>query len=341
MKDRKLIAYCLTENLGTMKEEDVLALDGIHIAFGLIEEGAVYWKEKAGKKDMERIRGIHPEIRLILSVGGWAADGFSQAAQTGDGRRRLAESLVMLTEEYGFDGIDIDWEYPCSDKAGIHAAPEDKENFTLLLGEIRSLLDELSGDKTLSIAAGALKKYIENTQMKAVAELLDYVQLMTYDFCGGWDAVTGHHACLYGYGEGTASCEESIRLFTEAGVPAEKIVMGAAFYSREWEGVAEGRPGSAAAAGGCVHSYDEIIALCENPEYGYRKYWDDTAKAAYLYNGNTFISYEDEQALACKAEYVRNHKLYGMMYWEYGQDKTYTLTGFLRKELNGEKFTNS
>lgn len=332
----KLIAYCLTENLGTMKEADILALDSVHIAFGLIEDGEVYWKEKDGKRNMERIRAIHPGIRLILSVGGWAADGFSQAAQTKEGRRKLAESLIRLTEEYGFDGIDIDWEYPCLDKAGIHAAPEDKENFTLLLGEIRGLLAKLGEYKTLSIAAGALKAYIESTQMREVAELLDYVQLMTYDFCGGWDAVTGHHACLYANEEGAANCEESIRLFTAEGVPAQKLVLGAAFYSREWTGVTEGRAGSAAAAGGGVHSYDEIVTLCENPESGYRRYWDDTAKAAYLYNGDTFISYEDEEALACKAEYVRHHKLYGMMYWEYGQDKTYTLTGFLRKRLDGE-----
>lgn len=333
MTGKKLIAYCLTENLGTMKEQDIMALDSIHIAFGLIKEGEAYWKETEGRGSMERIRRVHPGIKIVLSVGGWEADGFSQAAGTQEGREVFARSLIALTEQYGFDGIDIDWEYPCSDEAGISAMPEDKENFTLLLKEIRKGLFQFEEYKTLSIAAGALKTYLEGTEMKKVAELLDYVQLMTYDFCNGGDKVTGHHACLYGYGENVAGSDAIIRLFIEEGVPAEKIVMGAAFYSREWIGAGDKKPGTPVKGGGMIHSYDEILELIRDSRSGFKKYWDNRAKAAYLYNGDAFISYEDEQALSYKAEYVKEHNLYGLMYWEYGQDKTYTLTGFLRNSL--------
>ena len=237
-------------------------------------------------------------IKLVLSIGGWEADGFSQAAATEEARKKWAASVVSLVENYGFDGIDIDWEYPCSDKAGIKASPADKDNFTLLLREMREQLDGFLNYKSLSIAAGALKSYLMDTNMKEVSELLDYVQLMTYDLCGGWDAVTGHHAALYPYKAGAANSDEIIRLFAGAGVPMEKIVMGAAFYSREWRGAADENPGSPVKGEAPSRSYGEIHTLCTNPSLGYKGYWDDRAKAAYLYNGDIFVSYENEAALA-------------------------------------------
>lgn len=334
MAAKKLIAYCLTENLPLMREKDIEALDCIHIAFGLMRDGEVYWEEKHAKADINRIRAVHPDIRVVLSVGGWSADGFSEAAETDKGRKRWAGSVVRLAEEYGFDGIDVDWEYPCSDKAGIRAIPEDRQNFTLLLEETRDQLSRLSSTKTLSIAAGAQKTYLEQTDMRAVSPLLDYVQLMTYDLCGEGDYVTGHHAGLFSYGEGTPNSDEIIRLFVQAGVPYEKLVMGAAFYSREWRGVEEAGPGKPARETGQVYSYHEIVESLKRGEAHYRKFWDDDAKAAYLYNGSSFVTYEDARALQYKAKYVREHGMYGMMYWEYGQDRTYRLTRFLREQLD-------
>lgn len=334
MGEKKLIAYCLTRNLGAMTEDDIRALDSIHIAFGLNHDGEVYWAETHGAEDIARIRSIHPGIQIVLSIGGWEADGFSQAAETEESRKKWAQSVMKLTEKYGFDGIDVDWEYPCSDKGGIRAIPEDKENFTLLLKEMREQLSTLKEYKTLSIAAGALKSYIADTNMKEVAELLDYVQMMSYDLFGGWDMVTGHHAGLYASGEGVTNSHDIIQLFVKEGVPIEKIVMGAAFYTREWKGVQEGRAGSPVKCASGNHTYDEVLMLIADEKSGYKKYWDDKAKAAFVYNGDHFMSYEDEEALAYKAEYVNEKGLYGMMYWEYGQDGTHTLTKYLRDKLS-------
>lgn len=334
MRERKLIGYCFTDTLGKMKKEDIEALDGVNIAFGLIKNGEAYWKEKTGKQDIARMRQMNPDIKVMLSIGGWEADGFSQAAETKEGRKLFAASAVKLAEEYGFDGIDIDWEYPCSDKAGIRAIPEDKENFTLLLQELRDHLNRMEGYRTLSIAAGALKSYVENTHMKEVSELLDYVQLMTYDLYGGWDVVSGHHAGLYAPESGGVCSHEAVEFFAEAGVPYEKMVMGAAFYSRGWIGVKEAKAGSPVSGSGDIYSYSEICHLLETGKKKFEKLWDDKAKAAYLYNGSDFVSYEDERALEYKAEYVQDKNMYGMMYWEYGLDKTFTLTRFLRKCLD-------
>lgn len=93
--------------------------------------------------------------------------------------------------KYDLDGIDIDWEYPCNDAAGIGADPRDKENFTALLATLREYLGK---DRIVSIAVGASQRCIADTQMDKVAEIVDYVQLMTYDMVDGTRA--GHHAAL-------------------------------------------------------------------------------------------------------------------------------------------------
>ncbi len=134
MNEKKVIGYVGTRNLGQMREEDIRKLDVINIAFGHIRENETVWEEGAGKeKDLERIRRIHPEIKIILSIGGWSADGFSQAAMTEDTREKAAKSAAALVAAYKLDGIDIDWEYPCFALAGIAADMRDKENFTLFL----------------------------------------------------------------------------------------------------------------------------------------------------------------------------------------------------------------
>lgn len=339
MNTYRMIAYCETGNLPFMTEEDIKRLDGIHIAFGLIEDGLVVWEQKTAGEEIRRIRTVNPEVKIILSIGGWAADGFSQAACSVQGREKLAASAVAILREAELDGLDIDWEFPGMSDAGIESRPEDKENFTLLLQEFRCQLDGCSGYKTLSIAASGLSSYVEYTNMQKVQEYLDYVQLMTYDFHCGFHVITGHLGNLYPYTAepGAANADETIRLFVKAGVPIEKIVMGAAFYGRIWEGVPDVNNGlgqKAAGPGEKFIGYHEADELARTGKDGYRYYFDEEARASYLFNGNTFITYEDKKALEAKAEYVRQKGMYGMMYWEYRQDATHSLTGYFHECLN-------
>ncbi|MFI3175996.1 MAG: glycosyl hydrolase family 18 protein [Eubacteriales bacterium] len=333
---KQLLGYCETKYLHCMTESDIRILDGIHIAFGLInEEGKVYWQ--ADRESMKRIRQIHPNIKLILSIGGWAADGFSQAASSEEGRVELARSAVALLVEEGLDGLDLDWEYPCIDAGEIQALPEDKENFTLLLAEFRRQLDELDTYKSLSIAAGALDIYLESTNMADVVQYLDYVQLMTYDFHCGASETSGHLANLYpSKTEPEApNADYAIQAFVKSGVPKNKLVMGAAYYGRVWTHVENKNDGLGVLVSPSNHThmkYNEIIELLEK-DPSYKRYYDEDAKACYLYNGDTFITYEDKDTLRHKLDYVLENELYGMMFWEYEQDETHTLTGFLKKGL--------
>lgn len=336
----KLIGYVGTRDLSAIKEEDIRCLDVINIAFGQVQDACVVWAGQSSRPALERIRRVHPGVKILLSVGGWGADGFSQAALTARGRESMAESAAALVTEYGLDGIDIDWEYPGMALAGIGANAKDRENFTLLLQAVREGLDAAGSGYLLTIAAGGDSYFTRQTNMEEAAGFLDYVQLMTYDLQGGFQKVTGHHAALY---PGACSlfdacADKAVKAFLEAGVPAEKLVIGVPFYSRKWEGVKGGVPGlgqEAETVGGYGPDYGSLAADYINKN-GFTRYWDREALSPYLFDGSTFISYEDEESMAHKVRYAGEKGLGGIMYWEYRCDGTGTLTGFLRRELDRE-----
>ena len=169
MNKKKVIGYVGTRDLGRMREEDIRKLDVINIAFGHIRENETVWEDGTGtEENLERIRRIHPEIRIILSICGWCADGFSQAAMTEGSREKAAKSAAELVAAHKLDGIDIDWEYPCFALAGIAADMRDKENFTLFLAKLRQELDALGEGKMLTIAAGGDTYFTLHTDLSLI-----------------------------------------------------------------------------------------------------------------------------------------------------------------------------
>lgn len=335
----KLIGYVDTGDLKEVTVDDVNNLDVINIAFGHIRQGRAEWNHPECKAVLSRIKSQNPEIKILLSIGGWSAGGFSEAAMTEEGRKRLAASAVDIVQEYDLDGLDIDWEYPCFRVAGIDGCKKDKENFTLLIEALRNTLDKAEGKKyLLTIAAGGDEYFTVCTEMDKVQKYLNYVQVMTYDLKGGFLTFTGHHTSLYSNQRDLfpASADKAVECFLRAGVPKEKLVIGAAYYSRVWKkvpNVDHGLHQMAGTTGGYGPAYHRLVRDYINKN-GYTRYWDDEAKAPYLFNGKNFISYDDEESLKAKAEYVAEKGLLGIMYWEYGCDATHTLTGWLRKQLD-------
>lgn len=328
-----VLAYSMDPGLKLFTPEDLQALTHINLAFGLVKNGLLDMGGLPSIGLCKRFREWNPDIRLVLSVGGWGAGGFSAMAMTDAGRKAFAQSCREALDEHGLDGIDIDWEYPCSDQAGIDADPRDRENFTLLLAELRKAI----GTKSLSIAAGAGKYFIDGTEMEKVAQIVDYVQIMTYDMRNGFTREAGHHASLRASdGDTSGLCTvDMVDLFHRAGVPMEKLVIGAAFYSRRWTGVRNENHGllqPAESTGQGGPGYSDITR--EFIEKGrFTKFWDEAAGAAYLWNGSEFISYESPEAIALKCRYVKDEGLLGIMYWEHGCDTTHELLGAISREL--------
>jgi Chitinase len=315
------IGYVGDGYLPHVTEEDAKILTHINIAFGLVENGFVKYTHLKNSDYIAKIRSYNPDIKILLSVGGWGAGGFSNAASTEEGCDKFAASALAAYNVLGLDGIDIDWEYPCIGSAGIDYSPNDKVTFTTMMRKLREVLPEKA---MLTIAAGAGDYFIESTEMATVATYLDYVQLMTYDMCGG--KTTLHHTNLYTAGTiRKSSGDYAVGIFNAAGIPLEKLILGAAFYSRDWrvvtstenDGLYQKSETPIEFGPGFSDLYENYI-----DKNGYVRHWDDTAKAPYLFNGKHFITYDDEESIALKCKYIKDKKIGGIMYWEHSCDET-------------------
>lgn len=336
---KKISACYIYEGNGTnMRTEDYKRISHLNIAFGLVhEDGHITADHMPVKEMLSTAKAANPDIKVLISINTGHPAAFSKNAETEAGRKRIADGCVKLIKDYGIDGIDMDWEYPCCPSNRIVSSPDDKVNFTLLCQAIREALEGIEANRYLfTIAAAGDKFYLPFVEMEKVEKYLDYVFLMTYDLRCGFHSLTGHHTNLY---EATgdifhSSSKNGVDAFHAAGVPMEKLVVGVAFYSRQWKevpnlnnGFLQYVPGN----GGYGPDYTAIMKdyLDKN---GYKRFWDDECKAPYLYNGETFISYDDPQSVLEKYKYVEESGCAGLFAWEYNNDKT----GDLLKAMNGE-----
>lgn len=320
-----ILAYVTNRALSMVTQEDARLLTHINLAFGVIKDGLLDMGQLTEIGQVERIRAFNPDLKIVLSIGGWGAGGFSDMALTEGGRRAFAASVAEALDRCALDGVDIDWEYPCNDQAGIDADPRDRENFTHLMQALRDAV----GHRIVSIAAGAGDYFVRDTQMDKLADILDYVQVMTYDMRSGFCTQAGHHTALYATrgDEGGRDTQYAVKLFHAAGVPYHKLVIGAAFYARHWRGVPDVNHGllqQAQTVGQGGPGYGELAERYIDKN-GWKRYWDEDAKAPFLFNGSELISYDDADSIAHKCAYLKQKGLLGIMYWEHGCDKTHTL----------------
>ena len=344
----RIVGYVYgVENIHAISAEK---LTHINFAFALVSrDGEVVLENPKAPERLAQLQALkakNPALKIIVSVGGWGADNFSDAALTDASREKFARSSAELVRRYALDGIDLDWEYPGQPGPGIKFRPEDKENFTLMLKAVRKHLDALSDELgrkgaaryTLTIASSA-GEYFEHTEMEKLHVYLDWINIMTYDFFTSGAATTGHHTGLYksqSAGDSRAYAEAAVRQHLDAGIPSGKLVLGAAFYGRGFTGV---RPEN----NGLFQPYERFVD--EFPysllvrdyvnKQGFKRLWDAAAKAPYLWNpaSATFITYEDPDSLKAKAEFVRRHNLGGIMYWEHGHDPAEVLLGTIFEHL--------
>lgn len=327
------------------EEVSATGLTRVNYAFANIRDGLMvegFANDGANYAVLRALKKKNPALEVVPSVGGWAWSGqFSDVALTRESRAKFIDSVVVFLNRYGLDGLDIDWEYPGQAGAGNVFRPEDKHNYTLLLRELRRRF-EVEGRRRhrrhliLSIATGSGPSWLENTEMREVQRYVDSINLMTYDMYGPEDKTTGHDSPLFvnpadPKGERADAVDRSVKLYEAAGVAARKIVVGVPFYSKRWHGVPAAEQGlyqavvrdaEAPAGGGSEAARGGYLELMDLMNVGYVRYWDDVAKAPYLYSasGRTWITYEDTESLLLKAEFVRAHGLGGMMFWEYTSD---------------------
>lgn len=317
---------------------DVEKLTHINYSFANVnEEGKIFFRDELEAAQrlarLQKLKAKNPDLKLLVSVGGWGADGFSDAARTTESRNIFSESAVDLIKTYGLDGIDVDWEFPGQPGPGIKYRPEDKQNFTLMMKSLRTHLDSLSnvrgltGDDRflLTIASNDNQAFFDHTEMGEVQQYLDFVNVMSYDMFSVGSETTGHHTGLYQSSPDapTRTTEAAIQRHLNAGIPANKVVLGAAFYGRSWSGVKPKNNGLYQA----FEEFYEFISYTKlQAEFigknGFERYWDEGAKAPYLWNPDKqiMITYEDPESLKHKTEYIKEMGLGGVMYWHHSYD---------------------
>jgi chitinase len=325
----RVVGYATDWNAARAQTLD--RIDTLIFAFAHVEHGRVVVGADATER-LDRVLALkrtRPSLKVTIAVGGWGAGGFSEAAASAEGREAFAQSAVRLVAAHGADGLDVDWEYPGHGESGIAASPADRANFTLLLKAVRQAFDrqtEKDGRHYALSAAVADGPFVDGIDIAAVAPVVDWFNLMTYDFVNRMTPTTGHHTGLYRSARapaGARSADAAVRQFLAAGVPPGKLLLGAAFYGREFDDVQAGHDG-------LYQPYGRYLGEHPWPQLkrdyighgGFVRHWDAKARAAWLWNPDTraFISYDDPQSIAAKAAYVKDHRLGGIMYWEQSQD---------------------
>jgi len=311
---------------------------------------------------LRKLKAKYPHVKVVASLGGWTdSTWFSDAARTPQAREQFVTSCIdryilgNLPEQNGaggpgtgsgvFDGIDIDWEYPIA--AGLpdnHYHPDDDQNFVLLLQEFRRQYQAIGRPDLLLTAAVPGPNQAGQYRMSEAHPYLDLVAVMTYDLRGDWSPTTGHHTNLFNSPLDPApeperiSADATLRIYRDRfGVPAEKLLIGAAFYGRAWKEVGPQQdglfqPGKPRGEGG--NNYRDLILKMRQ---GYQRFWDEGAQAPWLYNAQerVFYSFDDPQSVTLKAQYIKQHGMGGVMFWEISADDDEgTLTSTIYHELN-------
>ncbi|MGL5693063.1 MAG: glycosyl hydrolase family 18 protein, partial [Peptostreptococcaceae bacterium] len=332
---------------------------------------------------LQQLRAENPNLKLGISVGGWSKSAdFAPMAANPSARANFIKNIIKFIEYTNMDFVDLDWEFPGevrqgdlvdnkNDEGTPHATPQDKENYIVLLEELREALDakeiENGKDYELTVALPAPKKKQDKIDIDRLFNIVDFANIMTYDLRGAWDDTSGHQTALYSNpndpinneSQDNLSIDESVDYLIENGAEPEKIVIGAAFYTRGWDKVAKGddtalpglhqpaqksgkdadqtpsygapneaplSSGDGGRAAGCwtYRGLDKLKA--QYP--GLKEYWDDTAKAPYLYDESTgkFFTYDNVRSVEEKANYVNENNLGGMIGWMSSQDKETTDT---------------
>lgn len=330
---------------------NIWRLSHINYAFVDVKDNRAWLHNEAtdtvNLRRLSDLKKKKPRFKILISLGGWSwSKNFSDAVLTDSSTRNFANSCIAIMAKYNLDGVDIDWEYPGLKGDNNKFRPEDKEHYTLLFKYLREGLDSLSkitrGTYLLTTAVGGSQSYIDHTEMDKVQQYADYINIMSYDYKGGNDTISGHHTNLYSSPDDASdkSTDKSVKAFMAAGVPADKIVVGLGFYGKGWEMQSNDNNGlyqktaKPMRNGGYTFLKDSLIN-----KNGFVRYWDDKAKAPYIFNKEkkVFISYDDEQSVKEKCKYVKDHKLAGVMFWEYNSDKKEYLLKIIANEFGYKK----
>jgi chitinase len=320
------------------------------------------WPFQGNFQQLKALKGLHPKLKVLMSLGGWTwSKYFSDAALTDASRQKLVSSCIDLFIKGNlpglpaaagagvFDGFDLDWEWPGSDgNVGNIIRPEDRQNFTKLVAEFRRQLDALGhGYLLTAFLPAATAKIDAGFEVDKIFKYLDWGTVQGYDLHGAWETTTNHQSNLFTSpldpSSPRFSVVDTVATYLRRGAPARKLVVGVPFYSRGWAGVGAANHGLYQSSTGPApgtweagsEDYKTVAPLLGS---GYTRYNDLRSGASWLYNPSTgiFWTFDDPAVMTAKALLARAFGLGGLMFWELSGDTADgRLVAAIARGLNG------
>ncbi|KAG4071657.1 hypothetical protein HA402_011811 [Bradysia odoriphaga] len=284
-------------------------------------------------KKFMNLKETNPKLKLMFAVGGWneGSLGFSNVARDSLKRQKFASQVLQFCLDYGFDGFDVDWEYPGQRGGEVLL---DKDNFVLLLKDLHNKLSPKGILLTVAVAAAESSSSI-SYDIPSISRYVDFILLMAYDLHGPWDDNVGLNAPLYESDLDQTAIERqlnvnaSVHYWLRSGAPKNKLILGMPLYGRTFS-----LRDSTKTAVGASHNGPGIAGVYTN-EPGFMGYneicekklsehwsriWEPQQQAPYLIFNKNWISYDDSESLTLKAQFVKDLGLAGAMLWSIETD---------------------
>ena len=324
MKPLAVIAY-YSGNATDVYKYEIEKLTHIIYSFLVLKGNKLQVSPQAAiiLKNLVGLKKRNPALNVSIAFGGWGgcktcSELFTQAVN----REAFAQSVKTILLQYQLDGIDLDWEYPAiQGPVGHPFSPRDKQTFTELVLALRTAIGET---KEISVAAGAFTDFLRKSlEWEKLAPLIDRFHLMTYDLVNRLSLVSGHHSNLYSTSRQIESADNAIRFLDSLNIPRNKIVIGAAFYSRLYEQVNSVNNGLYQPCKFKGFLTYRSYASTFSKANGFTWYWDNEAKAPWCYNKQKkqFATFDNRRSVILKTQYAINERLQGLMFWELRQDR--------------------
>ncbi|CAG0923036.1 unnamed protein product [Notodromas monacha] len=296
------------------------------------ENGGRGWYEKS-----VGLKAMNPKLKVLMAIGGWneGSENYSNMAASKERRAAFVESVLEMLKKFGFDGLDLDWEYP----ARRGGKPEDKQNFVELIRDLKKAFKPHGF--LLTAAVGATVAHIEESyNVREMSRYLDLVNVMAYDYHGPWDKQTGHNAPLHASRDEPEesqglNVEMTVKKYLDLGCPPEKMVLGLPLYGRSFvltgytpNGAIDTSVGAPTSDRGFMGPYTRengflsYLEICEKDMKGFWKEekWDNEQAVPYLINGTHWVSFDNERSLELKVQFAMRLGLGGAMVWSVNSD---------------------
>lgn len=351
-KGPKIVCYFTSwsiyrDDRGRFNPEDVNPKLCTHIiyAFSTLDPATlqISMADPLADEDMELYKRVtalktaNRQLKILLSLGG-AADSegldqkYSRLAANATARRNFARHAASFLVEHRFDGLDVDWEFPNCDLGVCPSNPRDKENFVLLLENLREDFHEYSPPLLLTAAvSGDIETIEEAYLVPKIFKHLDFASIMAYDYYGDWSTVVGHYAPLQSAMD-EMDPEKSIEYVVHAllamGAPASQLVLGVPFYARSFTlanprlnyigspSKGAGKPGNVTHSPGVLSYYE----ICSTIKAGGWSTMMDTRAGVYAYSGDQWVCFDGPRSVTRKARFAQRVGLAGLMVWDLSMD---------------------